>query len=138
MADDVSDEPEFTSVPLAIMLTASPFGDKDCSRVRLTKAVNVTQLTDELQEMAHADLQVVTLSSGNSEPSPGNPGFLFVSPPLDQDVIQLVIDRHEPDPDYGLSPESRDRATLLSKLRAGEELTPAELRQALVLALSDG
>lgn len=130
-------EVEFTQVPPGAVMVTNPFGHNDCVRIRIVKDVNVAQLADELEKHLGHPVQV-TLSNGNGRANEEFPAFLFVSPPAPEDDILDVVGDHQPDPDYGLGEGYRERARLLSKLRAGEELSTAELSRALLLALTNG
>lgn len=134
---DVNDDIEFTQVPPGAALVMNPFDKNDCVRIRVIKNVNLTQLADELERSLGHPVQM-TLSNGNGFADEERPAFLFVSPSAPEDEILDVVADHRPDPDYGLSGEQRERTRLLSKLRAGEELSAAELSKALLLALSNG
>lgn len=133
---DVNDF-SFVQVPQEVMQMANPFGDNDCVRLGVAKAINVSQLTDELESRLGHSFQVI-LSGMDGTVDHDRPGFLFISPPVSEGDLLDVIADHSPDPDYGLSEDHRERRDLLSKLRAGQDLTGEELSRAIQIALANG
>lgn len=128
----------FVAVP-EMLAMANPFGQQDCVSMDLVREVNLSQLADEIGAAAGVQVQ---LTVANPEPGKHHlnrtlPNRLHVLPPIPEQVLREVISAHEPDADYGLTEEQRERFALLEKLRQDKKLTSAEMAQALIVALSE-
>lgn len=133
---DTGSEVMFSTVPAEALVMANPFGDAECVRVKVTRPVNVTQFAMELGYALDGSFQVV-LNGVSGEISEESPGYLFITPPVSEHAVQATLEEHAPDADFGLGEAEKRRGELLVKLRAGEDLTPQELHQALLIALGD-
>lgn len=134
--DDVNDEPTFSEVPEAVLRAANPF-PADSTVVSVGRAVQPSQLADEIEAEVGYGVQLMAISlQPGTEVTPEAPGRLYVTPPVPEDALRRVIERHEIDELYGFSEEEREKYELLRKLHRGEDLTPEELRRALMHALS--
>lgn len=117
-------------------IVGTPPFNGDCTGVELTRTVNPSQLSDELSDAAGLQVQVMTMSSHpGPEISPEAPARLYAHPRVDEDLLRRVIDDHDPDDDYGYTPQQREKMALLSKISAGQELSREEVTRALALSL---
>lgn len=129
MPDGVS----FMHDPDALAIV-NPFGNRDAAVVDLNKEVSLSQLADEISTRTGIKTELVL-----TQPRPSS-AFrsprLHMCPPVDEETLREVIAAHEPDQDYGLSDDQRERVDLLKRLREGKKMTQEELQRALVLSLS--
>lgn len=122
-----------------LLAQVNPFGDRECVSVDVAKEVGLPQLADEIEAETGVQVQLtLSRSRTGGAPTPTHPSRLHVCPPVEEDVLRRVIAAHEADPDYGLTPEQRERAELLEKLRQGKSLSGKELNLALRFALGAG
>lgn len=135
MADVNDDQPVFAEVPQEALWATNPF-PADSTVIEVGKAVHPSQLADEIEAEVGYGVQLMAIGlQPGTEVIPQEPGRLYVTPPVEEDALRRVIERHEIDELYGLSGEVRERYELLAKLRRGEDLTPDEMRRALMHAL---
>lgn len=131
--EDVSeamDEPIAVVPPKEEVVETDPFGNS--KRFELESGeVNLTQLQDEIAEhVGHAvSASVMRKDDGT--------GVLWVAPgdTIDGRKVRGVINRHEPDPDYGISEPEKTRREIVAKIRRGEKLDADEVTEALRLML---
>lgn len=86
--------------------------------VPLTKAVNLTQLTDELDAALGRQVQIAQLGPDNGAPAAeDNPAELAIAPSdVDTAVVEQVIADHNPDQTYATPAVERDFTAAMQKV----------------------
>lgn len=120
------------------MAAVSPFG-AEAIYTRVAKEINPTQLADEIYEATGVEAQIcIANPNPDQRVDSSNPSTIYITPIIDPDEIDKVVKNHVVDPNYGLSPDNKRRNELAEKLSQGEKLDPAELMEALQMALRGG
>lgn len=143
MADDVEnpDSEAYEGMMYAVMTPqkmadTNPF-DGDCYSTTVNKEVNVSQLADEIAASVGFDVQISFVNSQPDIPvGPDNPAKMYVHPQVDGRVVRGKIRAHQINDDYGFTEDQLRRRELMRKIRLGEELTDAEMREGMRLALT--
>lgn len=128
--DGLNDDMTFTVASPERLAVSHPFGDRECISVDLGGAVNVTQLSDEIDARAGFPVMIAMVTV------PGSSRKLYVCPVVPEDVIVQAVSDHVPDELYGLDTLQRKRYELIQKLSSHDELSNEEMREALMLVLS--
>lgn len=117
----------------------NPFDEGESLCTQVTKEINPTQLTDEIERAMGVAVQICIANPDPEQAvSPDNPAKLYVHPVVEVEQVDKIVKDHVPDPDYGLSAEDQRRAELTGKLAQGHALDPAELMEALQMVLRGG
>jgi hypothetical protein len=131
------DEPMFFVIDPERIAKANPFGEAECVVVEIEREVNVSQFTDEIETKVGHKVQVSLTNVHPDQPiGMDNPARLYVTPVVPEKLIAEAISEHSADELYGMPAGQQERLRLAAKLEAGEELTIAEVNQALRLILA--
>lgn len=121
-----------------------PFVDDDGKATSktfdVTKPVSPGQLQDEIEAAVGEEVMLAFAKPvPDAEASADNPLTLFLTPDsVDGRKVRGVIDKHSPDPHYGLTEEGQARHAVLEKVKQGETLEPGELTMALQMLFGVG
>lgn len=124
--------------PVKLAMT-NPFADQEALGCDVAKAIDPSQLTDEIKAATGVDVQVC-ISNPNPEQPIGldNPGRLYLTPPIDVDQARRLINDHQVDSRYGMDLVDVPIERIQQKLSDGGTLSPEEISDALRVLLRGG
>lgn len=108
------------------------FFDGDAETIRVTRDIHPGQLLHEVDTaLGDPDRYHVIghLEQDDHPVSETNPFTLHIHGGVDAQVVRDLVDSHEKDPHFGLSPEQIEIEKLKTRLRSGEDLSAAELNK---------
>jgi hypothetical protein len=112
-----------------------PFEGKTTKVEGVVGLYHVAQVRDEIAAAAGLEpdgVQIaLILRDPYSEASEDNPGVVYVSPAVDVKLVKKALADHEADPQYGVTEEHAEWLKLKERLQGDEDMSTAELRDAL-------
>lgn len=106
----------------------------EAKSLTVTKDVNIGQLLTEVDERLNDSARyhvVAHIERDEDEVSEENPLTLYVHGDADMRTVRGVVESHVRDDSYGIPDEERKINELKEKLKAGEDLPPADLNKLL-------
>lgn len=106
----------------------------EAKSLTVTKDVNIGQLLDEIDERLNDSSRyhvVAHIERDEDEVTEENPLTLYVHGDADMRTVRGVVESHVRDDSYGVSDEERTINELKDKLKAGDDLPPADLNKLL-------
>lgn len=113
----------------------NPFGE-DALVYEVDVPINTSQLQDEISERVGSQVHLAASSESDEPFSRDNVGTLFVTPgDVERKTVLSALDKHKPDPLYGISDQNRAFMDLRERVGSGKAMTAAELTEGLAVVL---